>query len=167
MAGNVESNPGHRGVLRKVGGGGRKQGWMWWEGKGGMIAFEVSCIPPSVGTGSLNMDDLTDVLIALDPASSKWRSIGLQLGMNYPTLEIIEVDNRSTKDRFVAMCTQWLVTSSSPRSWSDLARALSSLSVGEPKLAFSIRQKYCHQDEEQLTSPTPGTVEMIWEGGRK
>ena len=139
---------------------------MWWEGKGGMIAFEVSCIPPSVGTGGLDMDDLTDVQIALEPASSKWLSIGLQLGMKYSTLDAIQKENRSTIDCFLAMCTKWLATSSSP-SWSDLARALSSSSVGEPRLAFSIRQKYCHQDEEQLTSPTPGTVEVIWEGGRK
>lgn len=116
---------------------------------------EVLCILFYVGTG---INDLTDVLTALDPVAHKWRSIGQQLGMKYSTLESIQYDYRSTRDCFVAMSRRWLQMSDPPPTWSDLVRVLSSSSVREKWLADTIMQMYCQQDEEQLTSPTPGAV---------
>ena len=81
------------------------------------------------------MDDLRFVIEAVWKARAKWYNIGLQLGLTSGTLDAIRLTNHYIADQcFTETFKEWLIQSKHP-TWSDLARALRTKSVGEGQLA--------------------------------
>ena len=87
------------------------------------------------------IDDLVDVKRALKNVND-WQSLGLQLGLLYPTLERIEVEHRGAIERCkTKMIVSWLqqqdnVTRIGVPSWSVLRAALRK--IGENEIARNI-----------------------------
>ena len=74
----------------------------------------------------------TDDLLAVEQELgnfSKWKDLGLNLGLSVDSLEIIEEDQRLTKERVRAVLLEWLrqeydVDKHGPPSWKVLADAV-------------------------------------------
>ena len=91
--------------------------------------------------GCLNPNDLRKVLRTIWEARTEWYNLGLELEITSDTLDSIELSNRQNPDRcFRAMLTKWLREHKQP-SWSALAEALTSPSVGLSHLAQEILEK--------------------------
>ena len=72
---------------------------------------------------------------------SDWQSLGLELGLSYPTLESIRTDERNISECKLAMIAAWLrqqddVAGNGTPSWSVLQAALRE--TGENKIADQI-----------------------------
>ena len=73
---------------------------------------------------------------------SDWQSLGIELGLSYPTLESIRTDKRNISECKLAMIAAWLkqqdnVAKNGTPSWSVLQTALRE--IGENKIADHIR----------------------------
>jgi hypothetical protein len=92
-----------------------------------------------VTLGCLGPNDLRKVQRILWDARTQWYNIGLELDISPDTLDSIQLANQQNPDRcFRAMLTKWLREHQRP-TWSALAEALSSPSVGLSHLAEEIR----------------------------
>ena len=85
---------------------------------------------------SLNIDDLQEVLEALDSASSKWFNIGLALGLKNAFLTGLESQYRDNETCLRKMLAEVLNTRHV--TWSDLSDALRSPTVKFIPLAEAI-----------------------------
>lgn len=96
--------------------------------------LRCSCI--ILGDHQLSVGDLQKVQKCIWDARSKWYNIGLELGIDAGTLDAIAEDSTQNPDRcFRAMLTKWLRQDSPKLTWTALAVALRSSSVGHGKLA--------------------------------
>ena len=64
----------------------------------------------SVCIGFAGPDDLPAVLICLNECGvvTRWRKIGIFLGLRYSVLKVIEKDETDEEDRLTAMLDRWL-----------------------------------------------------------
>ena len=91
-----------------------------------------------VTAGHPSPNDLQKVLNTIWEARAQWYNLGLGLDISPDSLDTIELDNGQKADRcFRAMLTQWLREHRRP-TWSALAEALKSPSVGYSHLAQEI-----------------------------
>ena len=96
-----------------------------------IFEFTIGCLSPN---------DLPKVQNTIWEARVQWYNLGLGLGITPDSLDAIELANIGKPDRcFRAMLTQWLREHHQP-SWSTLAEALRSQSVGLCHLAEQILQ---------------------------
>ena len=91
-----------------------------------------------VTAGHLSSNDLRKVQNSIWESRVRWYNLGLGLDISPDTLEAIDLANaRKPDDCFRAMLTQWLREHRRP-TWSALAEALKSPSVGYSHLAQEI-----------------------------
>ncbi len=77
-------------------------------------------------------------------ARVKWENIGLQLEVDYQTLNVIQHEHSHNVDAcFKDMLTKWL-TGNGERTWSKLAHALENKTVAFTNLSDNIKEKYCN-----------------------
>ena len=95
-------------------------------------------IPVPNCAGQLTIDDLRSVQRAIWDARSCWYNIGLKLGLDPDTLGAIRMDKRDNIDNcFTEMLTHWLRQVNPPHTWSALADALRSPTVGYKELLIA------------------------------
>ena len=80
------------------------------------------------------------------PAPDKWRMIGVELGIDAPTLNSIEQQYKNPNDYYYAIFDNWLRMSENPQ-WETILQVLVTPAVGRPDLALKIREK--HSDNEK------------------
>ena len=91
--------------------------------------------------GWLSPNDLERVQNSIWEARVQWYNLGLGLHITPDSLDTIELANTGKPDRcFRAMLTQWLRDGHQP-TWSALAEALRSPSVGLSHLAQEILEQ--------------------------
>ncbi len=77
-------------------------------------------------------------------AREQWKNIGLQLDVDYQTLNVIKHEHSHiVDDCFQDMLKKWL-TGNGEKTWSKLARALENQTVGFANLADNVKEKYCN-----------------------
>ena len=91
----------------------------------------------------LTISDLKKVRSKTYEVRSKWRDIGLELGVPEDTLDCIERENYDISSRFQKMYSHWLKTTDPKPTWKALVTALEEPAIGEYGLADTLRQKYC------------------------
>ena len=95
----------------------------------------------SCTVGCLGPNDLRRVQNSTWEARTQWYNIGLDLDLIPDSLDAIELANGQNPDRcFRAMLTKWLREHKQP-TWSSLAEALRSPSVGLSHLAQEILEQ--------------------------
>ena len=90
--------------------------------------------------GCLRINDLGKVQDTIWEARTVWYNVGLALEITPDTLEAIKKDNAKTEDCFRDMLIKWLREHEQP-TWSALAEALKSRSVGLSHLAQEILEQ--------------------------
>ena len=95
-----------------------------------VISQSMSYNYTETATTKLSNQSLKDMTTYLWPARLKWRQIGIALGIDATTLEVIEEDHRRVDDRFLAVLLEWLKNAQFKPCWKVLAEALSSPPVG-------------------------------------
>jgi hypothetical protein len=91
--------------------------------------------------GCLGQTDLRRVQDTIWEARTQWYNLGLGLDIAPDTLDAIELAKVGNPDRcFTAMLTKWLRENPRP-TWSALAEALKSRSVGLSQLAEEVLPK--------------------------
>ena len=84
----------------------------------------------------LTIDDLASVQVALWEGRTRWYNLGLELGIPPRTLDAIRrIKYHVTDDCLRETLIAWLTSSELRPSWSSLARALKTASVGLGELA--------------------------------
>jgi hypothetical protein len=78
----------------------------------------------------LTIEDLREVQNTIWEARTEWYNIGLGLGLNQGSLSAIQYNNRRCEDCFRIMLSEWLKKIDPRPTWSALAEALESPSVG-------------------------------------
>ena len=90
--------------------------------------------------GRLRINDLKKIQRTVWEARTQWYNLGLELDITPDTLDAIKQDNANkTEDCFRAMLTKWL--REHQPTWSVLAEALRSPSVGRSDLAEDIAEQ--------------------------
>ena len=90
------------------------------------------------------IDNLIDVKVKVLPVATRWRDIGLALGISDFKLETIEADKMAVRDRLTDMLRLWLnraynVEKYGEPSWQSLREAVRSPAGGDsPALADDI-----------------------------
>ena len=91
-----------------------------------------------ITTGHLSSNDLQKVQRIIWDARAQWYNLGLELDITPDSLDALELAYARMPDHcFRAMLTQWLREHPKP-TWSALAKALKSPSVGYSHLAEEI-----------------------------
>lgn len=102
------------------------------------------------------MDELPDIVSAVDGAQSQSHYLGLKLGLPFNVVEDIHSQYSSPKDRL------WEVMSASLRecllSWRAMACALRSPAVNLPHLAHQV--EFLSSKFNSLGSTSPGKINM-------
>ena len=89
------------------------------------------------------LSDLMEEVAAEIP--TKWRDIGLQLGLDKSILEgIAHISPGDTNHCYSDVFTQWKNQNSTthPYTWSTVVRALETRAVGENRVAQQIKDKF-------------------------
>ena len=98
--------------------------------------------------------ELPDIRSELIHVVTKWRSLGLALGLYFSTLEVIEYDNQGQVDKCMTeMLDAWLRRKDHVvecPSWRTLAEALSQPMVNKVELANRIATTYTSVSPEML-----------------
>lgn len=97
---------------------------------------------PKVDLGEAVMKDLFE---SLYPLRTKWKSIGLQIGLPISEIKAIEMQYSSLDDRLLEVLT--VRQKSKLLTWDDIRTALRSESVNESRRADSLREKFGHSNE--------------------
>ena len=98
-------------------------------------------IDHTVHAVTLTTDDLAKVRRLTFNACTEWYSFGLELGLSPTTLDIIQKDFKTTKDRFTDMLKRWLSMTNPPPTWERLIEALSENIVGLPDVAEQVKKE--------------------------
>ncbi len=69
--------------------------------------------------------------------------------MNFHSIQDIEVNHRTTGDRFTAMLGEWLQFSPNP-TWYDLVEALRLPIIARSDIAAEIEDKYIKSDDSSV-----------------
>ena len=88
----------------------------------------------------LSVDDLCAVQKELYDARPHWYNLGLELGLKPGALDAIK--SRCSGDECFRETLKEYLKTTTP-SWRALVEALRSPTVGQPKLAETVEQKYC------------------------
>ena len=83
--------------------------------------------------------DLMNKVAAVIP--TKWKLVGLQLGLEHPQLEMIEQKQSCSVLRFCEVFIEWKNRKTSECSWSTIIDALNSQLVGETALADKLKKE--------------------------
>ena len=83
--------------------------------------------------------DLMNKVAAVIP--TKWKLVGLQLGLEHSQLEIIEQKQSCSVLRFCDVFMEWKKRRTSECSWSTITDALNSQLVGETALADKLKKE--------------------------
>ena len=95
----------------------------------------------SLAVSGLGEDDLGDIYEALCPIIKKYKHFGLQIRVKKTEIERIEAQHNDHGDRLLEILTV-RVRQTPALTWAVIDKALRSQSVGEQKLADSIREAY-------------------------
>lgn len=95
---------------------------------------------------ALSPKDKVEVATALKTISTKWYSIGLQLGVPVYRLERIDASRWKSADCLMEVVEKWLAQKDGKQTWRALVEALRAQSVGEGKLAMRLERKHCSTD---------------------
>jgi hypothetical protein len=85
---------------------------------------------PNCAGQLLTIDDLRTVQRDVWEARTKWYNIGLELDVDFSTLDAIRRDNYDIDSCFTEMLTMWLKRVNPPPTWSAMVEALRSPTVG-------------------------------------
>lgn len=88
----------------------------------------------------LTPKDIHMVLERIWSARHLWKRIGIVLGIDITTMEVIRMDNRRTDDCFMEMLTIWLRNSDLMPCWKSLTTALQSINI-DVLLGMSLQRK--------------------------
>ena len=103
----------------------------------------------------MNQDDLREILEELSTKSSKWYNIGVQLKVDKDQLDNIQIKCSDPKDQLREMIDERL-KKVTPLTWSDLAAALRSKTIGEERLAAEIEKKHGISSNQPETQHSEG-----------
>ena len=104
----------------------------------------------------LTIEDLKTVKKAVWSARTKWKDIGLELGIIQTDLDAIEAVHRSDIGRCLTeMLARWLKEVNPPPTWSALIAALQDPTIEEGALAKQVEREYVHQCS--MTSDVTGS----------
>ena len=78
----------------------------------------------------------------ISEATSKWKLIGLKLGVKIAELDAIESLGTKVEDKLVTMLEKWLQRGDNV-TWKALAEAMGALTVGREDLKQNLLVKYC------------------------
>ena len=97
----------------------------------------------------MSLDDLDEVLKETRISRAKWYKIGLQLRVPVDKLDGIQCQFDNPEDHLCELLKEWLkgATGSTP-TWRSIVKALSSQTVGEPKLADQLNAKHCQSQKK-------------------
>lgn len=96
----------------------------------------------STGNGSPSDQDLMNKIAVVIP--TKWRHVGLQLGLDQAQLDLIEQKHLYSRDSlacFGEVFMEWRKRMTSDFSWSTIITALKSPLVGENMLAHKLQME--------------------------
>ena len=105
------------------------------------MASESSSSHAASHSGGLGVNDLKPLYEALYSVRTKYRYLGLQLGVDLPTIQGIEADHKNVDDRLLEVLFARL-NGVPPLTWGDVVTALRSQTVGAHRLANSIHDSY-------------------------
>ena len=89
------------------------------------------------------IDDLKDVLEAVNDVASNWDNLGMVLKIKDSELGIIKADHKdSVRDCLKEVVSLWLKGNGGERSWKFLCNALKNSPVNECAIAEKIEQKH-------------------------
>ena len=108
-----------------------------WLGKAMTSTSDGVCVRGPGAGGKLGINDLREVQRGAWEARAKWYNIGLELGIDPGTLDVIEGNNKDINNCFRVMLTSWLKMVQPIPTWTALAEALRSPTVGYGDLAES------------------------------
>lgn len=92
--------------------------------------------------------ELGDIVEELHDVRTKWKRIGVRLGLPAPTLETIQRTHRDDlEEALYQMIGEWLDKTEEP-SWSAIVTALRSRSVGARQLADNLERRKCPDDHD-------------------
>ena len=91
----------------------------------------------------LTVKDHKKVSKALSGVASKWKMIGLSLGLAQSTLHNIEQSYYTPEQRMGSVVREWLSLAGSDASWQKLIVVLRSGDVAEKRLAHELESRYC------------------------
>ena len=92
--------------------------------------------------GGLSVNELNRLYEALYSVRTKYRYLGLQLGVELSTIQGIEADHKNVDDRLLEVLFARL-NGEPPLTWGDVVKALRSRTVGSHhRLANSIHESY-------------------------
>lgn len=97
----------------------------------------------------LEEDDLSTVLDDLLEAQTQSYYLGLALGLSGHVLKAIHASTANQQDRLCRVIETFLKGVNPRPTWSAIAIALKKPSVGLPRLAENIEQKYCHPSRQR------------------
>ena len=89
----------------------------------------------------LTLQDLKEVKNISWNARTKWREIGIQLKIDYETLNVIECDCDNVDSRFDKMLSTWLIQINPEPTWTRLSSALKSKPVDREDIAQNIERE--------------------------
>jgi len=72
-----------------------------------------------------------------------WYNLGLQLGLNDYTLQLIQADERKNQEQLRCMFRKWLKVCENP-AWNDIVKALKA--IGENNLGARLEQQFCYRE---------------------
>ena len=99
---------------------------------------------------------LKNVRSALYQVRAKWRNIGIELEIDFGTLDDIEKSYRTDNNECLSrMLEHWLKQANPRPSWDAIVEALESSPVGEGCLAKDIRQEYCKPLRDKSSDVCP------------
>lgn len=108
---------------------------------------QFSFLHPSTGIDESqpHLEDLMNQVAAQIP--SKWRLVGIQLGLGDLMLNLIETNYRGTPTEclssFMQVLSLWKHRKTKPYTWETMINALQAESVGEECLAKMLAEKHC------------------------
>ena len=108
----------------------------------------------------MNEEDLAEILHILGTSVTKWREIGMALGLKENTLNRIEHENRDLMSRLSKMVSEWLkknynVERFGEPTWEKLAGVVRSREGGNNSaLAQDIARKHGNYNYPLHTSPS-------------
>ena len=74
---------------------------------------------------------------------TKWREVGIELGLRLPELDCIEVEQSKNQIRcFSAVFSRWKNQQTSDYTWVNVVKALQAKAVGEQRLAQTLKSKF-------------------------
>ena len=99
--------------------------------------------------------ELNDLAEDLHDVKTKWKTIGTQLKLPRATLQRIEAKYKDNpEEAFTETMDEWLRMKTEPKqSWSDIVKVLRTRSVGESRLATSVKRIRCPVPLEQNHDP--------------